>query len=281
MGEGLTTLALVGADLSGVELIGLAIMSLIVGVVGGIVGIALGVVRLPVMTAIGVDPLIAASTNLFVSVLGSFAGSWPAILQNRIVFRVVVIIGIPAIAGSFVGGLYADLISRTVLLTIVALLLVWSSFMMIRRARSELRGNTALQEDDSDPSAGRGDFNQKTIARESALGFAIGLIGGAVGLALGVLRMPALIHVLKMRPSLAAGTNLALTILVGSSGFTGHLIRGRVDWLLVLVIGIPAMIGMFVGSRMSGNVNPAKLRLVVGLVLLVVSPLVFYDAFWG
>jgi uncharacterized membrane protein YfcA len=281
MGDGLTTLALAGADLSGVELTGLAIMSLIVGVVGGIVGIALGVVRLPVMTAIGVDPLIAASTNLFVSVLGSFAGSWPAILQRRIVFRVVLVIGIPAIAGSFIGGLYADLVSRTVLLTIVALLLVWSAAMMILRATSELRGNTALHEDDSDPSAGRGDLNQKTIARESVLGFLIGLIGGAVGLALGVLRMPALIHVLKMRPSLAAGTNLALTILVGSSGFTGHLIRGRVDWLLVSVIGIPAMIGMFAGSRMSGNVDPTKLRLVVGLVLLAVSPLVFYDAFWG
>ena len=152
---------------------------------------------------------------------------------------------------------------------------------MIRRATSELRGNTSLNEDDSDPCAGRGDFNQKTIAREGVLGFVIGLIGGGVGLALGVLRMPALIHVLKMRPSLAAGTNLALTILVGSSGFTGHLIRGRVDWLLVSVIGIPAMIGMFAGSRMSGNVNPAKLRLTVGLVLLAVSPLVFYDAFWG
>ena len=281
MGDGLITLALVGADLSGVELTGLAIMSLVVGVVGGIVGIALGVVRLPAMTVVGVDPLIAASTNLFVSVLGSFAGSWPAIIQNRIVFRVVVIIGIPAIAGSFVGGLYADVISRTVLLTIVALLLLWSSMMMIRRATSELRGNTSLHEDDSDPCAGRGDFNQKTIAREGVIGFIIGLIGGGVGLALGVLRMPALIHVLNMRPSLAAGTNLALTILVGSSGFTGHLIRGRVDWLLVSVIGIPAMIGMFAGSRMSGNVNPAKLRLTVGLVLLAVSPLVFYDAFWG
>lgn len=281
MGDGLTTLALVGADLSGVELTGLAIMSLIVGVVGGIVGIALGVVRLPVMTAIGVDPLIAASTNLFVSVLGSFAGSWPAILQNRIVFRVVIVIGIPAIAGSFVGGLYADLISRTVLLTIVALLLVWSSSMMILRATSELRGSAESHEEVDDPSTGRGDLNQKTIARESVLGFGIGLIGGAVGLALGVLRMPALIHVLKMRPSLAAGTNLALTILVGSSGFAGHLVRGRVDWLLVSVVGIPAMIGMFAGSRMSGNVDPTKLRLVVGLVLLAVSPLVFYDAFWG
>ncbi len=280
MPDALTTLAFAGADLSGAELTGLAIMSLIVGIVGGIVGIALGVVRLPVMTAVGIDPLIAASTNLFVSVLGSFAGSWPAILQHRIVFQVVLIIGVPAVAGSFVGGLYADLVSRTVLLTLVALLLVWSSTMMIMRALAELRGTVEIT-DDLDPSVGRGDLNPKTVTRESFLGFGIGVIGGAVGLALGVLRMPALIHVLKMKPSLAAGTNLALTILVGTSGFTGHLLRGRVDWLLVGTIGVPAMIGMFAGSRMGGSVDPTKLRLAVGIVLLAVSPLVFFDAFWG
>ena len=275
-----SSLAFVGSDLSGIQLSGLAIMSLIVGIIGGIVGIALGVVRLPVMTAVGVDPLIAASTNLFVSVLGSFAGSWPAILQNRIVYRVVLVIGIPAIGGSFVGGLYADIISRTVLLTIVALLLMWSSVMMITRAISELRSDDSTPET-SDPNVGRGDLNRKTITRESFVGFVIGLIGGAVGLALGVLRMPALIHVLKMKPPYATGTNLALTILVGSSGFTGHLIRGRVDWLMVVAIGVPAMIGMFAGSKMGGSTDPTKLRLVVGIVLFAVSPLVFFDAFWG
>mgnify|MGYP001193465848 CR=1 FL=1 len=275
-----SSLALIGSDLSGIQLSGLAIMSLIVGIVGGIVGIALGVVRLPVMTAVGVDPLIAASTNLFVSVLGSFAGSWPAILQNRIVYRVVLVIGIPAIGGSFVGGLYADIISRTVLLTIVALLLMWSSVMMITRAISELRSDDSTPET-SDPNVGRGDLNRKTVTRESFVGFVIGLIGGAVGLALGVLRMPALIHVLKMKPPYATGTNLALTILVGSSGFTGHLIRGRVDWLMVVAIGVPAMIGMFAGSKMGGSTDPTKLRLVVGIVLFAVSPLVFFDAFWG
>ena len=275
-----SSLALVGSDLSGIQLSGLAIMSLIVGIIGGIVGIALGVVRLPVMTAVGVDPLIAASTNLFVSVLGSFAGSWPAILQNRIVYRVVLVIGIPAIGGSFVGGLYADIISRTVLLTIVGLLLMWSSLMMITRAISEFRSDDSTPET-SDPNVGRGDLNRKTVTRESFVGFVIGLIGGAVGLALGVLRMPALIHVLKMKPPYATGTNLALTILVGSSGFTGHLIRGRVDWLMVVAIGVPAMIGMFAGSKMGGNTDPTKLRLVVGIVLFAVSPLVFFDAFWG
>ena len=275
--EPVTDLALFGSDLTTVQLISLAVMSLLVGVVGGIVGIALGVVRLPVMTAVGLDPLMAASTNLFVSVLGSVAGSWPAILQNRIVFRVVIVIGIPAIAGSFVGGLYADLVSRMILLLIVAVLLVWSSLMMIVRAVAELR-NRLSSDEDGDPRSGRGDLNSKTVVRESVLGFVIGLMGGAVGLALGVLRMPALVHVLKMKPSLAAGTNLALTILVGTSGFTGHLISGRVDWLLVSVIGIPAMIGMFAGSRMTGTVDAVKLRLVLGIVLLSVSPLVFLDA---
>ena len=275
--EPVTELALFGSDLNTAQLTGLAVMSLLVGIIGGIVGIALGVVRLPVMTAVGLDPLMAASTNLFVSVLGSVAGSWPAILQNRIVFRVVIVIGIPAIAGSFAGGLYADLVSRMILLLIVALLLVWSSLMMIVRAVAELRDRSSSDED-ADARSGRGDLNSKTVVRESVLGFGIGLIGGAVGLALGVLRMPALVHVLKMKPSLAAGTNLALTILVGTSGFTGHLISGRVDWLLVSVIGIPAMIGMFVGSRMTGTVDAAKLRLVLGIVLLAVSPLVFSDA---
>jgi hypothetical protein len=276
---GSSTLALAGADLSVVALTGLAIVSIIVGIIGGIVGIAFGVVRLPVMTAIGVDPLIAASTNLFVSVLGSVAGSWPAILQNRIVFRVVAVIGIPAIAGSFVGGLYADLLPRLALMLLVALLLLWSAIAMIIRATGEIRNRAVYDHEDSN--GGRGNLNPGTVARESVLGFAIGLVGGAVGLALGVLRMPALVHVLKMKPSLAAGTNLALTIIVGTSGFAGHLIGGRFDWLLVFVIGVPAMVGMFIGSRTGGNIDPAKLRLVIGIVLLIVSPLVFFDAIQG
>ena len=123
-------------------------MSLIVGIVGGIVGIALGVVRLPVMTAVGIDPLIAASTNLFVSVLGSIAGSWPAILptaaKGRGAMLGLCLLMMMAAAmlrpvqvtylALVVGGLYADIVSRTVLLVIVALLLLWSSMMLIIRA---------------------------------------------------------------------------------------------------------------------------------------------------
>jgi uncharacterized membrane protein YfcA len=44
------------------------------------------------------------------------------------------------------------------------------------------------------------------------------------------------------------------------------------------VVGTAATIGMFVGSRLTGRVEPAKLRLVVGIVLLLVAPVVLLDA---
>ena len=91
--------------------------------------------------------------------------------------------------------------------------------------------------------------------------------------------MPALVQVLKMDPAVAAGTNLMITVLVGISGFAGHLIDGRNDWTLIAVVGATASIGMFIGSKMTYRIEPARLRLFVGVVLLFVAPLVLWDGF--
>ena len=61
-------------DLAVWQLTLMAVISLVVGLSGGIVGIALGVIRLPMLTFFGVDPLIAAGTNLMISVMGSTIG---------------------------------------------------------------------------------------------------------------------------------------------------------------------------------------------------------------
>ena len=262
-------------DLSLLTLIGLGVMSLVVGLIGGLVGIALGVIRLPAMTLLGVDPLVAAGANLFISAVSSIAGSWPAILENRVAFRVVILLGVPAFIGSLIGGLYADVAPVWLLLSAVAAVLVWSAISLIVQAYGELKVDKAARKQ---MATYDGTLSAKTIVREGSLGAVIGLVGGAVGLALGVLRMPALVQVLKMEPGVAAGTNLIITVLVGVSGFAGHLIGGRNDWTLIAVVGSTAAVGMFIGSKMTYRVEPAKLRLFVGVVLLFVAPLVFWDA---
>jgi uncharacterized membrane protein YfcA len=264
-----------GDELSALTLVGLGVMSLAIGLIGGLVGIALGIIRLPAMTMFGVDPLVAAGANLFISALSSIAGSWPAILENRVAFRVVILLGVPAFIGSLIGGLFADVAPIWLLLSAVSVFLVWSAISLIVQAYNELKIDKAKRRQ---VATYDGTLSSKTIVREGSLGAAIGLVGGAVGLALGVLRMPALVQVLKMDPATAAGTNLIITVLVGISGFVGHLIGGRNDWTLIAVVGGTAAVGMFIGSKMTHRVEPAKLRLFVGVVLLFVAPLVLWDA---
>ena len=250
-------------------------IALAIGLVGGLVGIALGVIRLPAMVLLGVDPLIAASTNLLVSGVSSLVASWPAIREKRVAYRVVIALGVPSFIGALIGGIYADVAPTWLLLSVVAFFLVWSAIALITRAYRELKADNASAKF---AATYDGTLSPRTIAREGVIGMLIGLVGGAVGVALGVLRMPALVQVLKMEPGLAAGTNLILTVLVSMSGFAGHLIGGNNDWILVAVVGSAATVGMYTGSRLTGRVEPAKLRLVIGVVLLFVAPVVLVDA---
>jgi uncharacterized membrane protein YfcA len=263
-------------QLSSLSIVLLIVISLGIGLIGGLVGIALGIIRLPVMTVIfGIDLPVAAATNPFVSGVSSLAAAWPAITQDRVAFRVVLILGVPALIGSFFGGRYATAVPSWVLLTVVAIFLLWSSVSLTIQAWVQLRTHESERVPEVEYD---GTITRKTIVREGLVGVVIGLIGGAVGVALGVLRVPVLVQVLKMNPGLAAGTNLFITILVTIAGFVGHLSSGSNDWLLIVIVGTPATVGMYLGSRFTERVDPIRLRLVVGLTLGVASLFVFYDA---
>ncbi len=54
------------------------------GIFAGMVGVALGAVRLPVMLALGFNPVVAAGTNPGVTILGGAAASWPHWREGRV-----------------------------------------------------------------------------------------------------------------------------------------------------------------------------------------------------
>jgi uncharacterized membrane protein YfcA len=109
------------------QLIFLGAFTLVIAFIAGMVGVALGAVRLPVMFILGFNPVIAAGTNIGVTILGGAAASWPHWREGRVVGRVVLVIGLPAIIGSLLGGFFADGVKSWVLLTLIAALLGLSS----------------------------------------------------------------------------------------------------------------------------------------------------------
>lgn len=57
------------------QLIFLGAFTLVIAFIAGMVGVALGAVRLPVMFILGFNPVIAVGTNIGVTILGGAAAS--------------------------------------------------------------------------------------------------------------------------------------------------------------------------------------------------------------
>ncbi len=262
----------------------LTVVSTLVGVLGGFVGLALGTMRLPAMLLMGMAAPIAAGTNIFVSALSSIAGAIRHLREGRVAPRIVLVMGVPAFVGAFIGGFGSGRVPEGLLLFLAGLLVFWQGVELLMRSRLQTAAVNSTVPSSSNPSpstASAGQFTRNRTLLEGVVGLAVGLLGGAVGMILGSIRLPALIRILRVDPRIAAGTNLFIGFIMGSVGWIGHVAQGQVNYPLLGLMGAGAMVGSYYGARLTGKVSLNFLIKVMGGVLLVVGALLVRLAFWG
>lgn len=256
------------------EALFLTALSYGVGVLGGIVGLALGTMRLPFLLLLGLPAPVAAGTNILVSTLSAATGSIRHLRERRVDARVVAVQGIPAVLGAFIGGFGSGVVSEALLVALAGVLVVWQGVELLLRARRERPRESPV----APRTEGSGRWSAGRIAAEAVVGFAIGLLGGAVGLILGTLRLPALITILGIDPRVAAGSNLVIGFLMGSFGWVGHVAKGQVDYPLLVLMALTGMAGTGRGARLTGTLTLRSLLTLMGVVLLLVGSLLLWDA---
>ena len=243
----------------------LTAVSLAVGLLGGFVGLALGTMRLPAMLLMGLAAPTAGGTNILVSSISSIFGAIRHVREGRVNFRLVLIMGGPAFAGAFVGGFLGGRVSESILLSAAGLLVLWQGVEL------RMRGRAAAAADGFETT-----YTGRRLVMGGALGLGVGLLGGAVGLILGSIRLPALIRILKVDPRIAAGTNLVIGFVMGSLGWVGHALHGQVDYQLLLLMGAGAAVGSYYGAKLTGKVDLATLLGAMGYVLLAVGAILVW-----
>jgi hypothetical protein len=236
------------------------VWSFVTGYLGSAIGLVLGTLRLPVVLAFSASPSAAAGTNILVSAAAATTGAVRHVRAGRVDWRIVAWMLPPSVAGAVVGGLFGHLVPERLLFASVAAVLAWNGIdLLFRPVRARPR-------------------EHPRVWSASVFGFGIGVVGGALGVILGTLRMPALLARVGLDAKRAIGTNLVVGAAVGVFGFAAHASRLEVEWGL-LAAALPAgVVGAWLGARVAGQISELTLRRLLGAALLVVAVVFAVDA---
>jgi uncharacterized membrane protein YfcA len=188
-----------------------------------------------------------------ISAASAASGGYRHAKEGRVDRQVVAWMAPPSIAGAVVGALLTDELPTRLLLALIAAILAWNGFDLLVRP---VRGRPS---------------DEPRLMPAVVFGGLIGLLGGAVGVILGTLRMPALLRGVGMTAHRAVGTNLVIGFFLGLFAFATHAVLGQVEWALLAAGVAGALPGGWFGARLTGRFSEEMLRRVIGVALIAIA----------
>ncbi len=225
-------------------------MLIIALVIAALIGLSLGllgsggsIITLPVLVYVAHIPAQQAVGMSLVIVGGTSAlGTLLNLRQGAFDWRAATFFSVSGMIGALIGAKFTHLISAVMLMFLFGVLMLIVGIRMLRSGEA------------------------KAIAHECrpvrclAIGFAVGMLTGFLGVGGGFLILPALVMFagLEMKP--AIGTSLAIIAINCLGGLIGQLRYVNFDWRLTLGFLLLAMAGMFVGVALTKQLSGTVLR---------------------
>ena len=226
---------------------------ILIGVLLAVLGAGGSILLMPLLVSgAGLPTREAVPLSLLVVTLLALANVGPYIRRGQVALRPALILGVPALAGAWIGGslVKADLIPEAVQLgvfTVAALVASW----LLTRAPKHAQGA------EGHPSM-RPAGSPQALAAQGVL---VGLLTGIAGVGGGFAIVPALVLLAGLPMHLASGTSL---LLISTNSLVallalGHWPAASLGMMLPLVAGGAA--GAVLGQRLAPHLSERKLRL--------------------
>jgi uncharacterized membrane protein YfcA len=246
------------------------------GSLGALLGLGGGVFLVPFLNlGLGFPFSVAAAISLTTVIATSSSVSASRTGQQLINMKLGMLLEVATAAGSFLGGVTAQLIAQSVLQKLFGVVAAIVALIMLTRLR---RRNVIL-----DPSVDPGVLGGRYYEHESgaivtyrvkrlpvavAASFVAGNVSALLGIGGGIIKVP-LMHValgVPLRISTAT-SNLMVGITASTSAIV-YLLRGGIDAYAAGPTAVGVFIGASLGSRLGHRVNVPLLRLLFVAVLL-------------
>ena len=229
-------------------------LALAIGMAMGILGGGGSIIAVPAFSfLLHLPPKDAIVTSLAVVGLASSVGAIGGVVRGVVPIALALTVGLSATLGAYGGAMAGVRISDHAQLSILAVVMFAAAIALWRE-----QGGTVA----------RGTHASKGLL--AALGLAIGVLTGLVGVGGGFLIVPALVIGAGLPMQEAAAASLLVIALAALSGLAGYLGRATPAWEFILPLAAIAAAGTLAGGIIALRLPQRRLQqaFAVSLVLL-------------
>lgn len=109
------------------------------------------------------------------------------------------------------------------------------------------------------------------VLKLAAVGTAVGAFSGMFGVGGGTVIVPLLVLWFGYGERLATGTSLLAIVVIGALAAIGQGLHGNVDIAKGLLIGIPAVAGVIVGTGLQQRLPERAISMLFALLLVAIA----------
>ncbi len=261
-----------------------------VGVLSGMFGVGGGFLTTPLLIFYGIPPTVAAASAATQVTGSSVSGVIAHLRRDGVDMRMGGVLVVGGIIGSLLGAWLFEWLQRrgqidTVITFLYLIMLGTIGGLMLRESLDTLkamRGGAPLppRKRRHHPLVAalplRWRFYKSGLyispLAPLLLGVATGILTILLGVGGGFIMVPAMLYLLGMGAQVVVGTSLFQILFTTIAATMVHSVTTRaVDIVLALLLLVGGVIGAQIGARLAMKVDPAKLRMGLAVVVLIVA----------
>lgn len=254
--------------------------SILMGVTLGMIGGGGSILTVPILVYLFlINPILATAYSLFIVGLTALVGGITYLKRGEVDIKTGFIFAIPSFIGVYLTRAYVipqlpdpvfsigtHVVSKPLLIMLVfGLLMLTASFTMIKKKKEAATIPKSLPP-------------MKKFFYISMEGLIVGTITGFVGAGGGFLIIPALVLLVGMPMKIAVGTSLFIIAAKSLFGFIGDIQhQAFIDWKLLFTISTIAILGLFIGVKLTNKVSEKNLKKGFGYFVLIMGTFILID----
>ena len=250
--------------------------AIVVGLIIGLLGSGGSAVTVPILVyLVGHDAKISIAESMAIAGTISAVSAIPFARNKVVDWNSVVLFGIPAMLGTFVGAWLGGYATDALQLIVFGLVLFLAAGFMIKKAFGKVNPKTVEDVKEKPP---------LTISKAAMIvfeGLVVGVLTGFVGVGGGFLIVPALLLLGKLPMRTAIGTSLVIVFMKSVVGFLKYqsVLAERsqsVDWTTIgIFVGI-GLFGSMLGQQLNTRLNQRALTQVFAVFLIMLGGFIIF-----